>query len=174
MSSPWEVIVGVKLVSDDPLQFQIESKDLPKKGNGSLEFKNNGRPGFNISFVLTDETGQGYLWPDNAHKDEAVWSEVGTACPGPPGKSNVFHAIGVDPGRTTLRVNNPNPDPAQGQFMYTLRVTKDNGQNYLPLDPGGVNDNGSTTRNWASFALVGLVLVAIVAIGLYELGVFRS
>lgn len=174
MTSPWEVKVDVTLESEDPVRFTVDSKTLPKGKNGNFVFDNNGHPGFNISFIFFDATGQGYMWPDNAHKEEAVWSEVGIVCPGPPGKWDVFRVIGVDPGCTTLRVNNPNPKPAQGQFMYTLRVTKDGGQTYLSLDPGGMNQNGSSAKISVNALFIAVAMVALIAIAFYELGVFKS
>ena len=47
-----------------------------------------------------------------------------------------------EPDGMELTALNPNPSPAQGPFGYTLRITKDGGATYLPLDPGGVNQNG--------------------------------
>jgi len=102
-----------------------------------------------------------------------VWSELGAGkCPKPPGKSEVFHAERVlEPERTTLVVLNPNPSPAQGAFGYALRVTKDSGANYLDLDPGGLNQNGPTSRFTTTGAFVAGAAVGVVAGSLGTLGV---
>ena len=173
MPSPWNVSVDVTLNSINPVSFTIDSKDLPKGGNGDLVFKNDGKPGFHISFNFTDATGLGYRFPPNKNKEEAVWSQLGSGVCPQASCSDVFHAIGVnEPARTTLTVNNPNPSPAQGKFGYTLRVTSDEGKTFLSLDPGGDNMNGSS-RHFSTVAILAVVAtVAIVAIGLYELGVF--
>ena len=172
MTNPWEVQINVTLTSEDPVRFTLDSNDLPGK-NGNFTFNNNGRPGFNITFAFKDETGQSYKWPDNAHKDEAVWSALGNVCPDSP-TFEPLHAIGVDPTQMKLRVNNRNPKPAQGQFMYTLRVTKDGGETYLAMDPGGVNQNGSSGRISMNALFIAVATIAIIAIAVYELGVFRS
>jgi hypothetical protein len=186
MKDPLKRYVDVYLDSvEDPKnpKFRIEPQGNHKlpKGPDGLIFENDGHPGFHIHFTLIDNTGQGYLWPSNKDKDDAVWSKVGTAvnCPGSPDRE-VFHATAVDGTRTTLHVNNPNPEPKQGPFKYTLCVTNDDGKTYLALDPGGVNNNGSytTTKPPGAFALspstvVALVaLVAIAAFAMYEFGVF--
>ena len=175
MASPWDVHVDVTLESDNPIAFRLGSKDLPKGGNGDFIFNNDGHPGFHIHFTLIDQTNKGYLWPTNSKKDEAVWSELGSGvCPQPPGKADVFHALSVDKARTTLVVNNPNPKPAQGPFGYTLRVTNDpNEVVFLPLDPGGINNNGATSRwNMMTTVVVAVAVVAVAAVALYEVGAF--
>jgi len=188
MSDPLKRYVNVYLDSvEDPENpvFRIEPQGphkLPTGPNG-LIFNNNGHPGFHIHFTLIDNTGNGYLWPSNNDKSEAVWSKVGTEtdCPCSP-DAEVFHATTVDGTRTTLHVNNPNPSPAQGAFRYTLCVTNDDGASYLRLDPGGINNNGSytTTKPPGTLAsstrvAVGIIaLVAIAAFAMYEFGVFAG
>lgn len=188
MSDPLKRYVDVYLDSvEDPKnpKFRIEPTGTPKlpTGPNGLIFDNDGHPGFHIHFTLIDNTGEGYLWPSNKDKDDAVWSKVGTsvACPGSPDR-DVFHATGVDGTRTTLHINNPNPSPAQGPFKYTLCVTNNDGASYLELDPGGVNNNGSYstgTKPTSSFAssttFVALIaLVAIALFAMYEFGVFAG
>lgn len=166
--NPRVVHVNVILISEDPLDFCIEPSpagSLPTGPNGELIFRNEGHPGFHIHFNLQDRTGLGYRFPPNSKKNAAVWSQLGSgACP----KSEiweVFHAIRVDQnpdGTTTLVVHNPNPrnpnppPDGQGLFGYTLRVTKDGGSIYLPLDPGGDNQNGQVRSFSLSYAAIGV------------------
>ena len=176
MGSPWKKSVAVTLESVSPLKYSIQptgSDPLPTS-NGALVFDNEKHDGFDIDFTFTDSTNSGYLWPPNNLKGQAVWSKVGTsdACPGSP-NTEVFHATGVDKTCTVLSVKNPNPSPAQGAFQYTLCVTKDAGKTYLPLDPGGINNNGPTTR-WDTYAIAvaAVATVALVVVVAYELGAF--
>jgi hypothetical protein len=128
---------------------------LPTGPNGELIFRNAGHRGFEVHFHLTDSTGLGYRFPPHSKKHAGVWSQLGAgACPNSE-IWEVFHANGVqEPGGMILEVLNPNPSVSnppnppegQGQFGYTLRVTKDGGTTYLPLDPGGDNQNGPITR----------------------------
>jgi hypothetical protein len=150
---PRDVHVSVTLNSETPGDFSIEPSplgSLPTGPNGELIFNNAGRPGFFIHFGLVDKTGLNYKFPPQAKVSEAVWSElVAGACPQSPGKWDVFEPRNITNGGMTLIVHNPNVDPILGKFGYTLRVTKDGGATYLPLDPGGDNQNGPVNRyNW--------------------------
>ena len=149
---PWDAEIDVTLTSaGPPAAFTIDTP-LPKDPNGNIIFNNNGRPGFKIKFRLYDNTnngnGSGYAFPQGGNKSDAVWSQLGaTGCPSS-GIWDVFDqsSITIQDGGATLVVHNPNPSPAQGQFRYTLNVTTTGGPPYLPLDPGGTNMNGSSTR----------------------------
>jgi hypothetical protein len=185
MTSPWDKEVSVHLDSVHPLRFRIDptgTDPLPTGPDGELIFDNKGHEGFHIHFNFTDHTGNDYVWPQNSDKDEAVWSKVGTStkCPGKPDKE-VFHATGINGARTRLTVHNPNRSPKQGAFKYTLCVTKDEGQTYLPLDPGGINNNGAYktakppgTSASTRTAVAVIALVAIAAFAMYEFGVFAG
>lgn len=173
MGSPWEKTVDVTLESVSPLKYSIVptgTHPLPSQ-NGMLVFDNDHHDGFNVHFNLIDKTGGNYRWPPNNLKDQAVWSKVGTSdkCPGSPSKE-VFHAVSVDnQTRKVLTVNNPNPKPAQGAFQYTLCVTNNDGKTYLPLDPGGLNNNGPRSAQLLSpttvfVALVGAAIGATIAL----------
>jgi hypothetical protein len=143
-SSPWEVEIDVYLTKACPEPvFEIYTT-LPEGPNG-IVFNNNHRPGFNITFILHDETGSGYLFPPQSKVKEACWSQVGPTCPESP-VWEVFDPIHVNHDRTTLEVYNANPCPALGPFKYTLRVTTDDGASYCALDPGGTDNNGSKAR----------------------------
>lgn len=140
----WTVEVDVYLESDDPLDFTVHSCLQQKKG-GNLVFHNNGRPGFNIVFHLFDRTGKGYRFPSPPHhRRNAVWSQLGDDCPERE-ILEVLEPLRVINNGKTLVVYNANPEPKQGPFKYTLRVTKD-GKDYLDLDPGGDNQNGGWSR----------------------------
>jgi hypothetical protein len=129
-------------------KFEIVTA-LPKDPSGNPKFDNNHRPGFNIRFVLHDQTGSGYVFAPVP--DDACWSQWGTSCPSAP-VYEVFSPLQVN--GTTLDVYNDNPPGPQpgsgmGVFHYTLRVTNDGGETYCDLDPGGVDNNGARTVNVA-------------------------
>lgn len=150
MPNPKDVHVDVILESDNPVQFRIEPSppnSLPTGPDGELIFQNDHHPGFHVHFHLLDMAGLGYRFPKNSDKNEAVWSELGSGVCPQAAKWDVFKPLSVGANRMILTVNNPNPKPAQGSFGYTLRVTKDNGANYLALDPGGQNQNGSQSMS---------------------------
>jgi hypothetical protein len=152
---PWLVQVDVYLSDDttDPPEFQIESC-LPRvthtvgnKNEEYLVFDNHWRPGFRILFQLHDMTNMddpanGYRFPHQAK--DAVWSQQGDKCPTEHCTPEVFVPVRVmEPDGTTLVVDFRN-ETNIGKFRYTLRVTKDDGQNFLELDPGGTGNNGSS------------------------------
>ena len=143
---PWDVLVDVYLRSETPGDFTIESYLQSTPGSDELVFHNRGHPGFNVTFVLHDQTGLGYRFPSPPKDEDSIWSQYGAVgCPGSPGIWDVFDQkrIVVSHGGLQMTAFNPNPKPAKGKFRYTLNVTKDNGANYLPLDPGGDNQNGN-------------------------------
>lgn len=141
----WDVEIDVHLLTAGPNpDFEIHTH-LPTDPNGHIIFENKHRPGFNIHFNLVDRTGSNppYTFPPQSKVREACWSKVGNTCP----KSaawEVFEPRHVEDHNKTLKVFNPNPCPALGEFMYTLRVTADGGTTYCELDPGGVDKNGAT------------------------------
>lgn len=142
----WNVTVDVYLHSEAAGDYTIESylQSDPAAPN-DLVFYNRKHPGFNVTFILHDETGLGYRFPGPPKKDDAIWSQLGPdACPGS-GQWDIFPKSGIKVNGQGDEVTafNPNPSPAQGAFGYALNVTKDNGAHYLPLDPGGNNQNGS-------------------------------
>lgn len=151
-TNPWDAEIDVTLTSDGtPPQFSIATC-LPVDPSGNIIFNNAGRPGFRLTFRLYDDTnggnGSGYTFPQGANKADAIWSEIeANGCPSS-GVWNVFptSSIVVQDSGMTLVVHNPNPCPAQGLFRYTLNVTKTGAPPYLALDPGGSNQNGSTSR----------------------------
>lgn len=150
----WEVEVDVYLNSaGPPADFEIATclpcKIKAGEKNPEIAFHNRGRPGYLISFTLYDNTngglGSGYRFPLPRNKQDGAWSKLGTnACP-TTACWEVFekNRTNVSPDGLTLTVFNPNPDPAQGLFSYTLNVSKDGEAPYLPLDPGGDNQNGN-------------------------------
>ena len=164
--NPKHAVVTVVLNSDNPLDFDIESDDLPKDANGDLVFHNDGHPGFQVEFELDDKLELGYLFPPNNNKQDAVWSKLGTSvCPDSP-CHEVFKVQSVRPHRKSLLVLNPNSGKVLGDFGYTLRVTKTDGAPYLDLDPGGVNQNGPTQPfSKAALLIAGGVMGAVLALG---------
>jgi hypothetical protein len=161
---PRQTTVNVTLNSVDPVsaqgQFDLQpvGRDQlppPSGPNQTLTFSNKdqngvGHDGLNIDFVFTDATQQGYAFPPNNKKAEAVSSQLGATdlCP-PQGQNEVLSPININgPNNDTLRVHNPNQDKPggpklTGPFSYVLWVTKDGGAKYVALDPGGQNMNGA-------------------------------
>jgi hypothetical protein len=143
----WDVIVDVYLHSEAAGDFDIESYLQSSPPSKKLIFWNNGHPGFNITFNLHDETNLGYKFVGAPNEEDSIWSQLGgTGCPGAPGAWEVFDktSITITNAGMVMKAFNQNPSPAQGDFRYTINVTKDGGTTYLPLDPGGTNNNGST------------------------------
>jgi len=131
---------------------------------GELIFKNEAHSGFFVYFDLKDPNKLGYKFPPNSKINDAVWSKLGVgACPDTEAWE-IFDPKSVTNQGMTLRVRNTNVVPVVGKFGYTLRVTKDGGANYLPLDPGGDNQNGPIAlfvSSWIAPTVAG----AIVALG---------
>jgi hypothetical protein len=165
MSDPQQIEVKVFLDSVDPVRFRLESP-LPKgtKDNDFI-FKNDGHPGFYLSYVLqSDGHGADYSFPDEL--DDALYSAKSTTCPTKKGQWPQFRAHEVKPGNKILVVRNLNQH--QAQFSYTLRVTRrphDPDPECLDLDPGGVNENGSYRSSFDTYVTYGALAVgALVAI----------
>ena len=164
-NDPKSVTVNVILLSDDPVTFDIESNDVPKDSEGNLIFENKRHPGFKVHFDLDDRTGKDYVFPQTSKKDDAIFSKLGdSGCP--TSGQEVFKPITVKPHRQTLIVDNPNVEPALGKFRYTLQVGLRGDSKYLPLDPGGVNQNGPTQPfSKAALLIAGGVMGAVLALG---------
>lgn len=155
---PWQIQIDVYLDDDSgpKPQFRVKSCLQSYKGDCGdtyVVFENNCRPGFEIVFQLHDLTGKGYTFPKDA--DDAIWSRIGTDCPDEAWtrdkekylENRVFRPIRVmQPDQMSLVVMNDNDRKADGnpigKFKYTLNVGKDGAKPYLPLDPGGDDQNG--------------------------------
>jgi hypothetical protein len=144
---PWEVTIDVYLNSvaaDGTPDFDVQTC-LPtdwssKDRNPTVNFYNDGRNGFRITFRFYDNTGStnSYIFLKNAN--DAVWSAVGSTCP-----TQKCSEVFTQPKRvddTTLSVLNLNKD-VLGQFQYALRVSNDQEKTVVTLDPGGNNMNGN-------------------------------
>jgi hypothetical protein len=144
----WAVDVYVYLHSESPGDFTVESYLQSDPGSKNLVFYNRDHPGFDVTFHLVDETGLGYRFPQPSNREDAIWSQMGTDCPSSP-VWEVFqnHRITVGPQGLTLTAHNPNEGSAVGEFRYTLNVSRTGNSPYLPLDPGGNNNNGSTSKS---------------------------
>jgi hypothetical protein len=137
----WEVDVDVYVYGEDcDPPFVIDSYLQAKEG-GKLVFHNRGRHGFFVRFQLHDETGEGWKFPRQA--EHALRSSYGPGCPpASAGQWPQFTAHHSEANGTRLVVRNLNETVAE--FGYTLRITKDGGETFRDLDPGGDNQNG----NW--------------------------
>lgn len=148
----WEIDIDVYLYSvGPPADFEIMACLPVDTANENLIFYNQGRPGFVINYRLYDNTnngaGSGYKFPNppappNRESEWALWSRQGSGCP--PlnhGQWAEFTSQNVKDQGETLVVINKNESVTE--FGYTLRVTNDNGKNFVDLDPGGLNQNGN-------------------------------
>lgn len=164
---PVDVNVFIDDPTTDPPRFRFETTQLPMGPDNHLHFANCGHPGFCIYYHLQDPT-HGYLFPEaslyphppgpkDEHLNQALYSAVGTNCPTSSGQWGQFKAFAVENAGRTLVVHNKNQSPAS--FGYTLRVTNDAGQSYLPLDPGGTNTNGPSRSLTSTYLATGTVAV---------------
>ena len=166
--SPNHVTVDVILKPGQTPPFEFQSSDLPVGSDNSLTFANNGRPGFLIDYSLKEPT-HGYRFPDNSIPDnlnEALYSAEGPGCPNAKGQWQQFKAQNVKQQGKILVVRNLNECAAE--FGYTLRVTDDQGASYLPLDPGGFNQNGPQVKSswpYAAAAVGGAVAGSLLTLG---------
>jgi hypothetical protein len=143
----WAVDVFVYLHSQTPGDFTVESYLQSDPGSSNLVFYNRHHPGFDVTFHLIDETGLGYRFPQASNKQDAIWSQLGNSCPTTP-VWEVFdkHGMILGPQGLSITAHNPNEGTAVGEFRYTLNVSQSGNPPYLALDPGGTNNNGSTSR----------------------------
>ena len=168
MADPKEVHVKVFLHPTSNPKFHFETSDLPLGPDNSLTFENHGHPGFYVHYDL-QEPIHGHLFPGDTiddHLDEALFSKAQSSCPSTKGQWGQFKAKEVTNQGKTLIVHNQNQSKVQ--FGYTLRVTDDHGTTYLPLDPGGLNQNGPRLAVKASIAIaaaVGAAVGSLVTIG---------
>lgn len=161
---PKDVWVTVKLHppgSEKP--FEFVQKELPTQGDDVLVFENGDKTyGFQIHYVIDDTLNPGYRFPEqqtgggHQHLDNALWVRPSldlNDCPTKACKWAEFKPMKVLDDGKRLIVMNKNRDPET--FVYTLRVTKDG--DYLALDPGGVNKNGSEPyySSYTSYAVAG-------------------
>lgn len=175
MADPKEVDIKVFLdLGKDP-PFHLQCDELPKgTKNGDFVFTNDHFPGFILNYVLQEPT-TGYRFPDDL--DEALYSAKTTTCPTSKGQWGQFKAKSVSSDNKTLVVRNMNQHGHEGQFSYTLRVTKtphNADAEYLDLDPGGTNTNGSAQGITLLNLAIGVGIIAATGIVLYSLGVFDN
>lgn len=145
---PWEVDVFVYLHSDAPGDFTVESYLQSSPDSSKLIFYNRFHPGFWVKFHLIDEHDLGYRFPLPSNREDGLLSKLGSDCPTIEDPHwDVFEKSSIQIiDSVTLRAFNPNEEPALGDFQYTLNVSKDGKPRYLPLDPGGTNNNGMTSQ----------------------------
>jgi hypothetical protein len=180
MADPKDTTVSVTYSGIDPVTGKaiftitpIGTNPLPTGPDG-LIFVNDHFPGFHISFVLSDATHQNYAFPPESKKKKAVSSVMGAnLCP-PQGTREVFKVIRVDGANNdTVTVHNPN-EKHLGVFSYVLWITNDGGNTYVPLDPGGVNQNGPTKPFYvARVTILAAAVGAVALVGRYLLGMAK-
>ena len=171
-----KVIIKIDLKSDgDPPEFVLTPiPPLPKFNSkkNDFAFYNEGEDGFTLRYTLQGDA-LGYRFPDD--DDEALYSALGTECPKTSGQWEQFKSNNVTDNNKTLVVINRNDYEAE--FGYTLWVERaePNGQiKRLPLDPGGMNKNGSTRLIEASQLIaVAVTTVAATVLVLVSFGLLR-
>lgn len=181
---PKEATIDVILQPGSKPPFRFESKDITIGPDNHITFDNDNHDGFILHYRIKGPN-HGYRFPDSSipkNLKEALYVARGTTCPTEECRWGQFEATDVDADGTTLTVRNRNQKAEKGDFAYTLRVTNDSGASYLPLDPGGTNNNGSvgninsyslnTGSNFASYAIGAVVVVVVAAVALYSAGVF--
>ena len=146
------VIVHLDLSSSPP--FTLETS-LPKTSKGYLKFKNGKKDGFLISFQLDDPDNL-YSW--GSDPAQALWSTSQAVCPTAAGQWDQFTAQAITDGGMTLQVLNKNE--TEQDFGYTLRITRDGGENYVDLDPIGSNQNGNTRAGFGGGGLASAIVGA--------------
>lgn len=152
--NPWPVDIDVYLYDDtNPPRFEVVSTlpiDHSDPEDPLLIFDNKGRPGFELRFHLYDQTEKGYRFPID--KDHAVWSIIADkGCPTEEVDQVLKPVRVTQPNGTTLVVKNDNAEKDGapiGKFRYTLNVSTTGRAPYLPLDPGGVDQNGPRQPMW--------------------------
>lgn len=179
MPNPNKSTINVYVYPGGDPNYQLETKLL--KGD-ELVFNNNGRPGFDISFVLANADQTGYYFPDDASKALAAQKGIiGDGCPTQGMVWDEFTPTGVSADNLTLYVNNKNTKSTD--FAFTLFVTEkphDPKPHFLPLDPIGSNQNGPTSRSFAASILtttsvsIAIAAIVIIAVALYAFGVIRT
>jgi hypothetical protein len=135
--------VDLKSDGNPPVFDLVPTPPLPKWKNKENDFifENNGADGFLLNFTLHGNA-LGFRFPDDTH--EALYSAQGAGCPASRGQWDQFEATEVTGGNKTLVVRNHNQYEAE--FGYTLNVQRIGAKGdveWLPLDPGGLNKNGS-------------------------------
>lgn len=168
-----DVYVQVFIHPGDPRgDYHFESKDLPMGNGNFLYFYNCGHDGLNVHYDI--QPGTTYVFPNkniNQWDKHALWVQQKGGCPTGPSTWGQFQVTDVAADGSSLTVYNKNPQ--KETFWYTLRVTNDGGANYLPLDPGGGNENGAVgAMNSMSLSLAvagGLVAGSLLTLGVQSL-----
>lgn len=178
MTDPKTVDVYVTMHADKSFELRSDPDIIV---NNKLSFTNHGHPGFWVFFHLEDPDGTGYRFPDDA--DQAMWvakyENAGDECPKVATSWGGFEPKKVLDGQKkdlehnmVLKVRNRNTEDLKGEFGYTLCVVR-NGDDWWPIDPGGVNHNGSSQGGISTTAVVvTVVLVGAALFAAYEFGLF--
>ena len=169
MADAKKVTITVKYLPGQTPNYSFSST-LPTGNGGELIFKNDNFPGFELSYTLDPESFGNLVFPNDPNQAlaSAVIENGANECP----TSGIWDGFKPVPNKSTnqtLVVRNPNGKLPPGQdqilFGYTLFVTADpNGDpaNFIPLDPIGSNQNGSSRQAFNSWTLA---VVAIAAVG---------
>jgi hypothetical protein len=161
-----QIVVTVELEISSVPPFTLISDLHPKNGKkNQLVFRKGKKDGFVIRYELSDPNN---VYSFGSDPSEALYSSEAPGCPSTKGQWEQFYALCIEDNGQTLVVHNKN-EPTNGSqdFGYTLRVTRDNGKNYMNLDPIGSNQNSNSSSGKALIALgafvVGAALGAIAA-----------
>jgi len=181
MTDPKTVDVYVTMHADGSHDLRADPDIIV---DGKLSFTNAGHPGFWVYFHLEDPDDTGYRFPDDP--DDALWvakyEKAGDECPKVATSWGGFEPKKVLDGakkdlehNAVLKVRNRNTKDLMGEFGYTLCVVR-NGNDWWPIDPGGVNHNGSSQGSLSTGQIIvgGILLVGAVLFVAYEFGLFES
>jgi hypothetical protein len=151
--------------------FHLQS---PLLQGGRLVFENDHHPGFDVFFTIDDPDNSGYLFPKNEKKALSAkeYKEPSDGCPGQGETWSQFSPVVVSADFKTLQVRNLNTIKTPFGFSLFVTKTPETGGDYWQLDPIGDNKNGPVTMfNW-TYVAIAVAGVAVIALSLYELGVF--
>ena len=154
--APQTVRVDVRIFNPAPGVIDFELLSGIASGPKTLNFRNNGHPGFIVMFDIKNQAAVAYEFP--ANPADALWvkpvvvpavpaaggaaAAPNDTCPDGPCVWSQFEAQAVAGDRETLVVRNRNEFTQK--FGFVLRVTDPAGAagNILNLDPIGNNQNG--------------------------------
>lgn len=162
-----DIKVYVENPKSEPPKFRLECQELEIKPGKKHDFifrNPEGCDGFLLRFILQGDA-HGYRFPRDAGL--AMYSAKGIGCPTEPGHWHQFVPLEVKSGDKILIVRNYNRKGHEGDFGYTLRLTKNPNDYDMPedefllLDPGGFNGNGGPKKALTAAAVAIAVLSGI-------------
>jgi hypothetical protein len=158
------IMVVVTRNTAGKLEFSLNSSI---GGPQELNFRNNGKPGFDLNFIIDDRANSGCEFLPNPQ--DALWVRlIDDDTPDPCAKCamhwNQFTATGVTNNNKTLVVSNTNR--RKQQFAFSMRFNVPGEPEPVLYDPIGSNQNGprlfSNAAVYTGIAAIGLVTLAAI------------